>query len=128
MNETKHTDPPEIAESHKPKRVRPSRAKVRTDDNQAAGEIPANSTEEPQAEAYHPSHGPRSTGPDFPEPTKKPEVGGESHGRTIPSCPAEDPMAGDKTPAVIAWWFKHHPKEAAVKYNGRQIEFPTDHE
>lgn len=43
---------------------------------------------------------------------------------TIPPCPAEDPLAGDKTPEVIAWWFKYHPKEAEEKYKGRKFARP----
>jgi len=46
----------------------------------------------------------------------------------IPPCPDEDPQAGDKTPAVVAWWFKHHPQQAAVKYHGRKFQPLTAHE
>ncbi len=42
----------------------------------------------------------------------------------IPPCPPEDPGAGDKTPAVVAWWFKHHPEEAAKRYEGRRFTRP----
>ena len=37
---------------------------------------------------------------------------------SIPPCPAEDPAAGDKTPAVIAWWHRYHPQEAALRDKG----------
>jgi hypothetical protein len=43
---------------------------------------------------------------------------------TIPPCPPEDPAAGDKTPAVIAWWHRYHPEAAAVKYRGRKFAMP----
>lgn len=46
----------------------------------------------------------------------------------IPPCPEAEPSMGDKTPAVIAWWFKHHPTEAAARYANRKFELPTDHE
>lgn len=42
----------------------------------------------------------------------------------IPPCPAEDPAAGDKTPAVIAWWHRYHPQEAAIRYKGRRFTMP----
>jgi hypothetical protein len=52
----------------------------------------------------------------------------EAKASTIPPCPDEDPQAGDKTPAVAAWWFKHHPKAAAEKYRGRKFQLPESHE
>lgn len=45
--------------------------------------------------------------------------------KAVPPCPEEEPLAGDKTPAVIAWWFKHHPEEAAAKYRGRKFQPPS---
>lgn len=48
--------------------------------------------------------------------------------KVIPDCPEMDPILGDKTPAVVAWWFEHHPEEAAAKYEGRKIQTPGDHE
>ena len=43
----------------------------------------------------------------------------------IPECPASDPALGMKTPAVVAWWFEHHPAEAAERYAGLTMpEFP----
>jgi len=46
----------------------------------------------------------------------------------IPPCPPMDPTAGDKTPEVIAWWFKYKPDEAAVKYAKRRyvLEAPAE--
>jgi hypothetical protein len=40
----------------------------------------------------------------------------------IPECPPEDPAKGDKTPAVIKWWFTYHPEEAATKYANRKFD------
>lgn len=43
----------------------------------------------------------------------------------LPSCPIpEDPRKGDKTPGVIAWWFKNHPEIAEKKYSGRRYSKP----
>jgi predicted RNase H-like HicB family nuclease len=42
----------------------------------------------------------------------------------IPPCPPEDPAAGDKTPAVIAWWHRYHPAAAAERYKGRKFAMP----
>lgn len=44
----------------------------------------------------------------------------EDEDPAIPPCPEEDPAAGDKTPAVIAWWFEHHPEKAIKKYGHRK--------
>lgn len=44
----------------------------------------------------------------------------------IPPCPPSDPRSGDKTPEVVAWWFKHHPKEAAEKYRNRKFTMPEN--
>ena len=52
---------------------------------------------------------------------EKPEKPKEA---AIPPCPDEDPLAGDKTPAVIAWWFKYKPAEAAAKYKNRKFQQP----
>lgn len=36
-------------------------------------------------------------------------------------CPIQmSPSAGDKTPAVVDWWFANHPEIAAAKYRGRK--------
>lgn len=50
---------------------------------------------------------------------EKPAKSGE-----IPECPAEDVMLGDKTPAVVAWWFEHHPEQAEEKYKNRKVVRP----
>ncbi len=42
----------------------------------------------------------------------------------IPPCPPEDSSAGDKTPAVIAWWHRYHPEAAAARYKGRKFQMP----
>ena len=36
----------------------------------------------------------------------------------VPPCPPSDPNLGMKTPAVVAWWFKHHPEQAKARYGG----------
>lgn len=39
-----------------------------------------------------------------------------------PICPIPcDPSMGDKTPAIVDWWFEKHPELAAKKYAGRKI-------
>jgi hypothetical protein len=40
----------------------------------------------------------------------------------VPPMPEMDPRLGDKTPEVVEWYFKHQPKEAAERYNGRKVE------
>ncbi len=50
-----------------------------------------------------------------PAPSDKPPLMG------VPPCPEEDPAAGEKTPAVVEWWFTHHTAEAVVKYQNRRI-------
>ncbi len=45
---------------------------------------------------------------------------------SIPPCPPEDPYAGDKTPAVIAWYFKYKPDEAAEKYKNRKFTIEAE--
>lgn len=57
-----------------------------------------------------------------PKPAKAEKATGGA--TAIPPCPPEDPLAGDKTPEVVAWWFKHHPKEAEEKYKGRKFARP----
>ena len=41
-----------------------------------------------------------------------------------PPCPAEDPRAGDKTPEVVAWFFRYRPEEAEARYKGRKFGMP----
>jgi len=45
---------------------------------------------------------------------------------SIPPCPPMDPMSGDKTPAVVAWYFKYKPEEAAVKYSKRRYTLEAE--
>ena len=75
-----------------------------------------------QTEAIEPATKPEVKRSHKAVPKEKPETA------AIPPCPEEDPQAGDKTPAVVAWWFKHHPEEAALKYHGRKFQPLTDHE
>lgn len=42
----------------------------------------------------------------------------------IPPCPPSNPRLGDKTPEVVAWWFKYNPKEAEERYQGRKFQRP----
>jgi hypothetical protein len=58
------------------------------------------------------------------KPRSKPSPKSEVTGYNIPPCPPEDPMAGDKTPEVVAWWFAHHPEQAAARYAGRKFQRP----
>ncbi len=39
-----------------------------------------------------------------------------------PVCPEMDPLLGDKTPAVVEWYFRYAPEEAATKYAGRKFQ------
>lgn len=55
--------------------------------------------------------------------TEEPEPEEKDDG-TVPPCPPEDPMAGDKTPAVVAWMFRYHPEEAAKRYENRKFTNP----
>ena len=41
-----------------------------------------------------------------------------------PPCPVEDPRAGDKTPEVVAWFFRYRPEEAELRYRGRKFTMP----
>jgi hypothetical protein len=45
---------------------------------------------------------------------------------SIPPCPPEEPEAGDKTPAVIAWYFKYKPDVAAEKYKNRKFTIKAE--
>jgi hypothetical protein len=58
------------------------------------------------------------------KPRSKPAPKAEAKVDNIPPCPPEDPMAGDKTPEVVAWWFSHHPEQAAARYAGRKFLRP----
>lgn len=53
-----------------------------------------------------------------PEPEWHPPIAAKD----VPECPPCDPTMGDKTPAVIAWWFKYNPETAAKRYSGRRFE------
>lgn len=53
------------------------------------------------------------------------EVDAPSTQHEVPPCPPEDPASGDKTPAVVAWWYQHHPEQAAKRYQGRKFERPA---
>lgn len=44
----------------------------------------------------------------------------------IPPCPPMTAAAGDKTPAVIEWYFKYKPEEAAVKYAKRRYSLEAE--
>lgn len=68
--------------------------------------------------------GPAAEKPAEVEKPKEPEVKAEKPAATkgIPPMPEMDPRLGDKTPEVVEWYFKHHPKEAAERYKGRKVE------
>jgi hypothetical protein len=68
------------------------------------GAVAAKPAEEPKAEAPAPK-------------AEKPAVT-----KGVPPMPEMDPRLGDKTPAVVEWYFKHQPKEAAARYEGRKVE------
>ncbi len=40
-------------------------------------------------------------------------------------CPIPGGPLGDKSPEVVAWWFKNHPEEAAKRYENRKVERPV---
>jgi hypothetical protein len=49
----------------------------------------------------------------------------EVRGRTYDGAPEMDGNLGDRTPAFVNWLFKHHPKDAAIRYAYRSI-WPTE--
>lgn len=59
-----------------------------------------------------------------PEEQAEPEPRKPVKDKGIPPCPPSDPRAGDKTPEVVAWWFKYHPKEAESRYANRKFTRP----
>lgn len=38
----------------------------------------------------------------------------------IPPCPEGSSEMGDKDPAVVLWWFTHHPEQATKRYGHRR--------
>jgi hypothetical protein len=61
-----------------------------------------------------------------PKSNKEPRTKNQELATGIPPCPPMDPAAGDKTPAVIAWWFKYKPAEAAEKYKNRKFTIEAE--
>jgi hypothetical protein len=57
------------------------------------------------------------------EEPEEPEVVVKSK-KGIPPCPPQSIEAGDKTPEVIAWYFKYHPEQAAIRYANRKFTKP----
>jgi hypothetical protein len=57
---------------------------------------------------------------ELPEVTSFVAADAEAEEANIPPCPAEDPLKGDKTPAVVEWYHDHKPEEYKTKYANRR--------